>query len=80
MTRSGCDSPPPAEIPERLTDCSDTFRATMTLFSGFSVGASLTAVTVTRNDREKVRLSADVARSPSSPPSSTVTLMVTLPL
>jgi hypothetical protein len=44
-----------------------------------SVGGSLTGVTVTTNDRNDTALSAVVLRLSSSPPSSTVTVMVDSP-
>ena len=78
-TRSGCDSPPPALIPESETVCCGASSEMDRSGSGASVGESLTGVTVTLNVRLNFSLSPEVDRSRSAPPSSTVTVMVVNP-
>ena len=80
VTRNGWDSPSPAAIPVRETVCSGASSSSTMSLSGDRVGASLTAFTVTVNEVCTVRLSAAVLRSPSRPPSSTVTVMIAVPL
>ena len=80
VTRSGCDSPPPAVIPARLTVCRAASSSIDRFDSASRVGASFTAFTVTSNVRLNVALSPVVSRSPSRPPSSTVIVIVAVPL
>ena len=69
VTVSGCDSPPPAEMPDRLTVCAPASSLMVRLPIAFNVGASLTAVTVS------TKLSLAL-----SEPSLTVTVIVAVPL
>ena len=80
VTRRGCDSPPPAVMSESDTVCSGASSSIVRSPGCVSVGASLTGLTVTVNVRLTTALSAVVDRSPSSPPSSTVTVIRASPL
>ena len=46
VTRSGCVSPPPAEMPERFKICSPAFSSKVKPVIGLRVGVSLMFVTV----------------------------------
>ena len=75
-----CDSLGPAVIPARFTVCAAASSSIVRLSSVSSVGASLTGLTTTSNVRLKVALSLVLAKSLSKPASSTVTVIVAVPL
>ena len=80
VTLRACTSSAPAVIPARFTVCAAESSSIVRLSSVSSVGASLTGLTTTSNVRLKVALSPVVAKSVSKPASSTVTVMVAVPL
>ena len=78
LTASAWLSPPPADIPASWTS-SEESSSMDRLTRELTVGTSFTALTVTVNVSTVLLLSPPEFRSPSRPPSSTVTVIVAVP-
>ena len=79
VTCSGWLSPPPAAIPETGWLCWGASSSILTVARDAKTGLSLTGFTVTENVLTVLTLSLLLERSPSKPPSVTVTVIVAVP-
>ena len=80
VMRNGCCSSPPALAPSRTITCSAASSSIFNSLKASSVGSSFTASTVTKIVLVTVALSPAVLKTPSTPPSATVTTISAIPL